>query len=231
MHADKDQPRRFSGGLSTEDLAQQPSGAPAQETEEQRTGARRAPVYPGESTGGVRREQTPDRDRTSGGARDREGTAPGTQGAADPSAARERPDSRPAAPDTGRTDTATGPATDESAMDEPATGAARTDASAASTGTAGGEGEAAPRLLTPEDEQGFRERWHEIQSQFVDDPREAVHTADALVADVMQTLAATFSRHKQELEGQWSQGERVDTEDLRKALRHYRSFFNRLLST
>ncbi|MFC8715719.1 hypothetical protein ACFUCQ_38310 [Streptomyces sp. NPDC057197] len=226
MHADKDQPRRFSGGLSTEDLAQQPSGAPAQETEEQRTGARRAPVYPGESTGTVRREQTPDRDRTSGGARDTSGTAPGTEGAADPSAARERPDSRPGAPDTGRTDAATG-----SAMDEPATGDGRTDASAASTGTAADEGEAAPRLLTPEDEQGFRERWHEIQSQFVDDPREAVHTADALVADVMQTLAATFSRHKQELESQWSQGERVDTEDLRKALRHYRSFFNRLLST
>ncbi|MFF0969187.1 hypothetical protein ACWDQO_18905 [Streptomyces sp. NPDC003703] len=211
MHADKDQPRRFSGGLSTEDLAQ-PSGAPAPETEEQRTGARRAPVYPGESTGTVRREQTPDRDRMSGGARDTAGTAPGTapgtEGAADTSAARERPDSRPAAPDTGRTDAAAG-----------------------STGAAADEGEAAPRLLTPEDEQGFRERWHEIQSQFVDDPREAVHTADALVADVMQTLAATFSRHKQELESQWSQGERVDTEDLRKALRHYRSFFNRLLST
>ncbi|EYT79484.1 hypothetical protein CF54_31060 [Streptomyces sp. Tu 6176] len=144
----------------------------------------------------------------SGGARDTAGTAPGTDGAADPSAAGERPESRPAAPDTGRTDAAAG-----------------------STGTAADEGEAAPRLLTPEDEQGFRERWHEIQSQFVDDPREAVHTADALVADVMQTLAATFSRHKQELESQWSQGERVDTEDLRKALRHYRSFFNRLLST
>ncbi|GHD87487.1 hypothetical protein [Streptomyces naganishii] len=99
-------------------------------------------------------------------------------------------------------------------------------------GTAEGSGEeAAPELLTAEEERSFRDRWHEVQSRFVDDPREAVHTADGLVADVMQTLAATFARHKQDLEGQWSQGERVDTEDLRRALRRYRSFFNRLLST
>ncbi|MFI1168141.1 hypothetical protein ACH4UM_32255 [Streptomyces sp. NPDC020801] len=91
-------------------------------------------------------------------------------------------------------------------------------------------GEETPRLLTADEEQDFRDRWQEVQGRFVDDPREAVHTADTLVADVMQTLAATFARHKQELEGQWSQGERVDTEDLRKALRRYRSFFNRLLS-
>ncbi|MFF4351505.1 hypothetical protein [Streptomyces sp. NPDC001530] len=89
----------------------------------------------------------------------------------------------------------------------------------------------APQLLTAEDEEAFRARWQEVQSTFVDDPRDAVHTADALVADVMQKLAATFADHKQELEGQWNRGEQVDTEDLRQALRHYRSFFNRLLVT
>ncbi|MFF3468797.1 hypothetical protein ACWCQN_38960 [Streptomyces sp. NPDC001984] len=88
----------------------------------------------------------------------------------------------------------------------------------------------APQLLTTEDEEGFRARWREIQNEFVDDPRDAVHTADALVADVMQTLATTFAEHKQELEGQWNRGEQVSTEDLRTALRHYRSFFNRLLT-
>ncbi|MEV4437083.1 hypothetical protein [Streptomyces sp. NPDC049555] len=99
------------------------------------------------------------------------------------------------------------------------------------------EGEAAEeegeslRLLPPEDEEDFRGRWQETQSRFVDDPRDAVHTADALVADLMQTLAATFAQHKQELEAQWSQGEEADTEALRMALRRYRSFFNRLLST
>lgn len=89
----------------------------------------------------------------------------------------------------------------------------------------------APQLLTPEDEEGFRIRWQEVQNEFVDDPRDAVHTADALVADVMQKLAATFADHKQELEEQWNRGEQADTEDLRLALRHYRSFFNRLLVT
>lgn len=87
------------------------------------------------------------------------------------------------------------------------------------------------QLLTPQDEQGFRTRWQEVQNKFVDDPRDAVHTADALVADVMQRLATTFADHKQELEEQWNRGEQANTEDLRQALRHYRSFFNRLLVT
>lgn len=47
----------------------------------------------------------------------------------------------------------------------------------------------------------------------------------------MQTLARTFSAHKQGLEGQWGKGEQVATEELRLALQHYRSFFNRLLNT
>ncbi|WP_262371142.1 hypothetical protein [Streptomyces sp. WAC01526] len=55
--------------------------------------------------------------------------------------------------------------------------------------------------------------------------------ADALVAEVMQLLATTFADHKQGLEGQWHRGEEVATEDLRLALRQYRSFFDRLLST
>ena len=38
--------------------------------------------------------------------------------------------------------------------------------------------EEAPQPPTTEDEDGFRSRWQEIQSQFVDDPREAVQTAD-----------------------------------------------------
>ncbi|MFE2096941.1 hypothetical protein [Streptomyces sp. NPDC059468] len=88
----------------------------------------------------------------------------------------------------------------------------------------------APQLLTDDEDQAFRGRWQKIQNRFVDDPREAVHDADALVADVMQTLATTFAQHKKELEEQWGQGEQVETEELRRALRRYRSFFNRLLS-
>ncbi|MFB7740197.1 hypothetical protein ACFC08_38995 [Streptomyces sp. NPDC056112] len=110
----------------------------------------------------------------------------------------------------------------------------RSDAGTATTGAAGTpdtSDDEAPRLLTEEEDQGFRGRWQEIQNKFVDDPRKAVHDADALVADVMQTLATTFAQHKQDLEDQWGQGAQVDTEELRRALRRYRSFFNRLLST
>jgi hypothetical protein len=109
--------------------------------------------------------------------------------------------------------------------------AAEADVSTQSSGQGAQAEEDLPQLLSAEDEEGFRTRWQEVQNRFVDDPRDAVHTADALVADVMQRLAATFADHKQELEGQWNRGEQANTEDLRLALRHYRSFFNRLLVT
>ncbi|MEV8596205.1 hypothetical protein [Streptomyces sp. NPDC052012] len=116
-----------------------------------------------------------------------------------------------------------------SAEDEPVDTDTDTGAQQQDADEGGHDEDQAPQLLTPEDEEGFRTRWQEVQNQFVDDPREAVHTADALVADVMQKLATTFADHKRELEGQWNRGEQANTEDLRQALRHYRSFFNRLL--
>ncbi|MCZ0978554.1 hypothetical protein O1L60_03085 [Streptomyces diastatochromogenes] len=58
-----------------------------------------------------------------------------------------------------------------------------------------------------------------------------MHEADTLVADVMQKLATTFADHRKDLEAQWRQEGDVDTESLRTALRRYRSFFHRLLST
>lgn len=97
--------------------------------------------------------------------------------------------------------------------------------------TGRGDDEHVPDLLGRADGDAYRERWREIQGRFVDDPREAVHSADELVADVMKTLAEAFADHKHTLEGQWSEGRDADTEDLRVALREYRSFFNRLLTT
>jgi hypothetical protein len=101
-----------------------------------------------------------------------------------------------------------------------ATGARATDA---------GAGDVA--LLGPSDEDRFRQRWADVQARFVDDPKEAVHTADGLVAELMQSLAQGFSEHKGALEAQWQSGGDPDTEELRQALQRYRSFFNRLLST
>jgi hypothetical protein len=85
-------------------------------------------------------------------------------------------------------------------------------------------------LLPPDQGGRFTERWQEIQSSFVDEPRDAVAQADALVADLMQRLAASFSDERVRLEGQWDRGDEVSTEDLRVALTRYRSFFDRLLS-
>ncbi|MFC9282225.1 hypothetical protein [Streptomyces collinus] len=129
-----------------------------------------------------------------------------------------------------------GPTADRSAATDSTGSPAGADATESGSRTSpqqdtGASDDEIPQLLTDGDEQGFRDRWQRIQSKFVDDPQEAVHDADALVADVMQTLATTFDQHKKDLEGQWNQGARVDTEELRGALRHYRSFFNRLLST
>jgi len=85
-------------------------------------------------------------------------------------------------------------------------------------------------LLPGDQSDRFTTRWQEIQASFVDEPRASVEQADALVADLMQRLAAGFSGERERLEGQWDQGDDVSTEDLRVALTRYRSFFDRLLS-
>ena len=54
--------------------------------------------------------------------------------------------------------------------------------------------------------------------------------ADGLVAQIMQRLAQSFSDQKGNLETQWDNSQQASTEDLRMALRRYRSFFDRLLS-
>jgi hypothetical protein len=76
----------------------------------------------------------------------------------------------------------------------------------------------------------LRSRWTEVQSAFVDDPRECVQKADGLVADVVDRLTAGFSHTRSGLEEQWSRGEQASTEDLRIALQQYRDFFERLLA-
>jgi len=94
-----------------------------------------------------------------------------------------------------------------------------------------GDGEFAVDLFDHDELEKFRGDWREVQNRFVDDPQAAVRQADRLVADVMRSLSATFADHKQELEREWQHGSPSETEDLRQALRHYRTYFNRLLNT
>ena len=85
-------------------------------------------------------------------------------------------------------------------------------------------------LSPPEEAKKFRSLWDAIQGGFVDEPRQAVGKADSLVAEAMKRLAEMFADERSKLDGQWERGDSVSTEELRVALRCYRSFFGRLLS-
>jgi hypothetical protein len=80
-------------------------------------------------------------------------------------------------------------------------------------------------LFSEEQSGEFRARWNIVQQGFVDDPKNAVSQGDELVAQVIKSLAETFSAQRAAVEG-----DDGSTEELRLALRSYRSFFERLLS-
>jgi hypothetical protein len=104
---------------------------------------------------------------------------------------------------------------------EPASGSTGATSSASNGGS----------LLPADMDATFQQRWKEIQTRFVDEPRGAVEDADGLVATLMKQLAEGFAKERERLEAQWGRGEDISTEDLRVALQRYRTFFQRLLST
>jgi hypothetical protein len=114
------------------------------------------------------------------------------------------------------------PSDDELAREEAETGPDH--------GTGGTASTTGP-LLAGEAAEGFRARWTDIQTGFVDAPRRAVEQADALVAELMQHLASTFADERGRLERHWDRGDDVPTDNLRDAFQRYRSFFERLLAT
>jgi hypothetical protein len=106
------------------------------------------------------------------------------------------------------------------------------------------------RPLTNEDRQRFSQAWTRAQAQFVDDPKSAVAEADRLIAEVMkirgypvgdfeQRAADISVDHPMVVENyrlahaiavRDKRGE-AGTEDLRKAMVHYRALFEELLET
>jgi hypothetical protein len=108
----------------------------------------------------------------------------------------------------------------------------RRPVTAANTGATQAEKEetALAPLFTEDAARAFRSRWDVVQRGFVDDPQEAVQAGDELVAQVIKSLAESFSEQRSALEGELSQADRSSTENLRLALRRYRSFFERLLA-
>ncbi len=112
-----------------------------------------------------------------------------------------------------------------------AAGRARDDSQSARSREEQAAGTTRGAPLLPKDYvEELRSQWTDIQAGFVDRPRESVEGADTLVAGVMQRLAETFANERSGLEAQWSRGGDASTEDLRLALQHYRSFFDRLLT-
>lgn len=86
-------------------------------------------------------------------------------------------------------------------------------------------------LLLDEDEaEDYRSDWLEIQTRFIDDPRDAVDNADELVSDLMDTITSNLAQQRDSLERQWGEGSEPSTEELRRSMMRYRSFFQRLLT-
>jgi FtsZ-interacting cell division protein ZipA len=104
------------------------------------------------------------------------------------------------------------------------------------------------RSLSPEDRERYAERWRDTQAHFVDNPRSAVHEADALVILVMRERGYPiddFDRraadvsvdHPRVVENYRSahaisvadKENKASTEDLRQAMVHYRALFEDLL--
>lgn len=85
-------------------------------------------------------------------------------------------------------------------------------------------------LFASERADELRARWTDVQAQFVDDPKAAVKAADGLVEVVLRDLAALFTDERDRLGEQLGAKQRLDTEQLRVAIRRYRTFFEKLLS-
>jgi type II secretory pathway pseudopilin PulG len=105
------------------------------------------------------------------------------------------------------------------------------------------------RSLDSSEREDFERRWSDVQGQFVDDPKNAVHNADVLVLEVMSARgypvedfdqrADDLSVSHPEITQRYREASRiaqanedgaVDTEDLRQAVTSYRALVLALLA-
>lgn len=104
------------------------------------------------------------------------------------------------------------------------------------------------RPLTPQEADRFASRWRRVQAEFVDDPRSSIGDADDLLGEVMRARGYPVSDFEQraddlsvehpklvahyrvahEVAVRHARGE-ADTEDLRRAMIHYRDLFAELV--
>ncbi|SNS53985.1 hypothetical protein [Actinomadura mexicana] len=86
------------------------------------------------------------------------------------------------------------------------------------------------KLIASGEAERFRERWHEVQAAFVDDPGESVRKADGLASEAVDALAQALAKHRRSLTEALDGGEPADTERLRLALRGYRDLLDRIFA-
>ncbi|MEU6778746.1 hypothetical protein ABZ912_06045 [Nonomuraea angiospora] len=85
-------------------------------------------------------------------------------------------------------------------------------------------------VLFDQDPDQVQARWRDLQASFVDDPGEAVRRADGLVGEVVDALTSSLTTRTNGLRDRWKDSEAADTEQMRLALRDYRSVLERLLA-
>lgn len=86
------------------------------------------------------------------------------------------------------------------------------------------------KLIASAEAERFRQRWHEVQAAFVDDPGESVRKADGLASEAVDALGRALAAHRRSLTEALEGGEAADTERLRLALRGYRDLLDRIFA-
>jgi hypothetical protein len=109
------------------------------------------------------------------------------------------------------------------------TPAVATSTTGTTSGTGGTAGSDLERLVPASRVEEYTSRWDSVKGEFVDEPRQAVAKADKLVGELLDELDQLFRKQRSDLEHGLDADE-TSTEDLRLALRKYRSFFDRLLA-
>jgi hypothetical protein len=90
-----------------------------------------------------------------------------------------------------------------------------------------GSGVDGPLLADPT---RYQDRWYEIQTGFVDEPRHAVQGAGELLTEMMDDLTRRLTTELGTFGASQGADEDISTEDLRVTFQRYRAFFDRLLA-
>ncbi|MFC4948343.1 hypothetical protein [Pseudonocardia sp. GCM10023141] len=107
--------------------------------------------------------------------------------------------------------------------------AAATPAETTAAGATSADDGTREQLVPQQRAAEYGSRWDAVKGDFVDEPRQAVAKADQLVGELLEELQSLFHNQRQDIE-RGIDSDTTSTEDLRLALRRYRSFFDRLLS-